>query len=169
MTAPSTIKPKSSAPKLIRLAETPVLTMPVIVASMERGMTAAVIKAALKLPSKANSTTMTSSAPSSRFLVTVAMALSTSCVRSYTGSTVTPSGRESCMASSLRATSRATVRELAPISIIAVPSTVSLPSCVAAPERRSLPIPMSATSRIFIGTLSRSLMMTLPMSSTVGN
>ena len=41
ITAPSTIKPKSSAPKLIKLADTSVFTMPDIVASIANGMTAA--------------------------------------------------------------------------------------------------------------------------------
>ena len=67
ITAPSTIKPKSSAPKLIKLADTSVLTMPAIVASMANGITAAVIRAARTLPNNTNNTTMTSNAPSTRF------------------------------------------------------------------------------------------------------
>ena len=68
ITAPSTIRPKSSAPRLIRLAEIRFCTMPVMVISMVSGMTAAVISAARRLPSSTNSTTITSSAPSSRFV-----------------------------------------------------------------------------------------------------
>ena len=94
ITAPSTIRPKSSAPRLIRLADTPDCTMPVMVASMDKGITAAVIRAARRLPSNRNSTTITSNAPSSRFFSTVAIALSTKVVRSYTASTFTPSGSE---------------------------------------------------------------------------
>ena len=60
MTAPSTISPKSSAPRLIRLPETRFCTMPVMVSSIESGMIAAVMSAARKLPSSRNSTTMTS-------------------------------------------------------------------------------------------------------------
>ena len=82
ITAPSTIRPKSSAPRLIRLPETPPRTMPVMVISIAIGITAAVISAARKFPSRSSSTTMTSSAPSTRFLVTVAMVRSTSEVRS---------------------------------------------------------------------------------------
>ncbi len=41
ITAPSTMMPKSIAPKLIRLALTLVSTMPVIVMAMDRGMTQA--------------------------------------------------------------------------------------------------------------------------------
>ena len=82
ITAPSTIRPKSSAPRLIRLAETPLSTMPLIVISIASGITIAVNSAARRLPSSRNSTTTTSSAPSTRFFCTVAMALSTSTVRS---------------------------------------------------------------------------------------
>ncbi len=82
ITAPSTIKPKSSAPKLIKLADTSVLTMPDIVASIAKGITAAVISAARTFPSKTNSTTMTSKAPSTRFFCTVSMVLSTRLVLS---------------------------------------------------------------------------------------
>ena len=82
MTAPSTIKPKSSAPKLIKLALTPVCTIPVIVANIARGMTAAVMMAARTLPKSKNKTTMTSNAPSTRFFLTVSIALSTKAVRS---------------------------------------------------------------------------------------
>ena len=52
--------------------------MPVIVNSIDSGMTQAVTIAARMLPSNRNSTTMTSSAPSSRFFSTVAMVASTS-------------------------------------------------------------------------------------------
>ncbi|MNV36833.1 hypothetical protein D3C71_1283260 [compost metagenome] len=82
ITAPSTIRPKSKAPRLIRLADTPPRAMPVRVNSIARGITAAVINAARKLPSSANSTTITSNAPSMRFLATVSMVRSTSAVRS---------------------------------------------------------------------------------------
>ena len=74
--------PKSSAPKLIRLALTFCSTMPVKVNSIESGITMAVISAARRLPRNRNSTAITSTAPSSRFFFTVAMALSTSTVRS---------------------------------------------------------------------------------------
>ncbi|MNV62927.1 hypothetical protein D3C71_1554960 [compost metagenome] len=82
ITAPSTIRPKSNAPRLIRLADTPPRAMPVSVNSIASGITAAVIKAARKLPSNRNNTTITSNAPSSRFLATVWMVRSTSAVRS---------------------------------------------------------------------------------------
>ncbi|MNY19762.1 hypothetical protein D3C86_1532090 [compost metagenome] len=81
-TAPSTMMPKSSAPRLIRLALMPAATMPVNVNSIDNGITIAVISAARRLPRNRNSTATTSAAPSSRFFLTVAMALSTSTVRS---------------------------------------------------------------------------------------
>ena len=82
ITAPSTMRPKSSAPRLMRLPETREPTMPVIVHSIAIGMTAAVTSAARTLPSSANSTAMTSNAPSTRLRVTVAIVASTSEVRS---------------------------------------------------------------------------------------
>ena len=82
MTAPSTIRPKSSAPSDIRLALTLVSTMLVISISMDSGITSAVSSAARTLPSISNSTATTRMAPSSRFFCTVAMVLSTSIVRS---------------------------------------------------------------------------------------
>ena len=55
--------------------------MPVIVKSIDSGMTAAAMSAARKFPSNAKSTTMTSTAPSSRFFFTVAIVASTRLVR----------------------------------------------------------------------------------------
>ena len=81
-TAPSTMIPKSRAPRLIRLALTFWLTMPLKVNSIDSGMTIAVSTAARRLPRNRNSTAITSTAPSTRFFLTVAMALSTSTVRS---------------------------------------------------------------------------------------
>ena len=74
----STIRPKSSAPRLIKLPETPRRFIPVAVISIVIGMTAAVINAARILPSSRNSTTMTRSAPSTRFFSTVAIVALTS-------------------------------------------------------------------------------------------
>ena len=81
ITAPSTIKPKSIAPKLIKLPETLLLAIPVIANNMLNGITKATIKAACILPNKTNSTTITSMAPSKRLFFTVTIVLSTSSVR----------------------------------------------------------------------------------------
>ena len=80
--APSTSKPKSNAPKLIKFALTFVCTMPVIVINMAKGITAAVSNAARILPNKRNSTTITNNAPSKRFIFTVSKVFSTNLVRS---------------------------------------------------------------------------------------
>jgi hypothetical protein len=81
ITAPSTISPKSSAPRLIRLALTLVCTMLVISISIDSGITIAVSSAARTLPSISSSTTRTRMAPSSRFFCTVAMVRFTRSVR----------------------------------------------------------------------------------------
>ena len=82
ITAPSTIKPKSSAPKLIRLALTSVTTIPVISINIDSGITIAVSRAARTLPNMTNNTTTTKMAPSTKLVCTVAMVLSTNTVRS---------------------------------------------------------------------------------------
>ena len=65
--APSTSKPKSKAPRLIKLALTLACTIPVIVISIAMGITAAVSKAARILPNKKNKIMMTNKAPSTKF------------------------------------------------------------------------------------------------------
>ena len=65
---PSTSRPKSKAPKLIKFALTRVCTIPVIVINIANGITKAVKNAALKLPSNTNNTTITKMAPSSRLV-----------------------------------------------------------------------------------------------------
>ncbi|MNF63404.1 hypothetical protein D3C84_451070 [compost metagenome] len=74
--------PKSRAPRLIRLALTLLLNIPVKVNSIDSGITIAVISAARMLPRNRNRIAITRIAPSTRFFFTVAMALSTRCVRS---------------------------------------------------------------------------------------
>ena len=82
ITAPSTMMPKSIAPKLIRLPETRFIAMPVIANSMLSGMTNATINAARILPNRANKTAITNTAPSNKLVRTVSMVLSTKVVRS---------------------------------------------------------------------------------------
>ena len=81
-TDPSTNNPKSMAPRLIRLPESPACIMPVKAISMARGMAEATISPARRSPRKRNSTAMTSRPPSSRLLRTVVMTLDTKIVRS---------------------------------------------------------------------------------------
>ena len=94
MTAPSTRMPKSSAPKLIRLPLMPKRSMPMTANRNDNGITIAVMAAARILPSIRNSTAITSSAPSTRFLDTVRMVALTSSLRSSTGSATMPAGSD---------------------------------------------------------------------------
>src|SRR5258706_577823 len=57
---PSTISPKSSAPRLMRLPETPRVNMPVLVTRKARGITPATISAARQLPMTTRRTIATS-------------------------------------------------------------------------------------------------------------
>ena len=165
ITAPSTISPKSSAPRLIRLAEILACTMPVMVSSIATGMTSAVITAARKFPSSRNRIRITRPAPSSRFFATVCTVASTSWVRSSTVCTTIPGGSERRISVMRASTAAATVRLFSPISISAVPTTTSRPSSLAEPVRRSRPMRTSATSLIRTGTPPRVVTTTLPISS----
>ena len=82
ITAPSTIKPKSSAPKLIKFPSTPNKFIRQMANSNANGITEATIKPALKLPSSKTKTKITIKAPSNKFFETVPIALSTNFVRS---------------------------------------------------------------------------------------
>ena len=82
ITAPSTIKPKSIAPKLIKLPDTLLPTIPVIANNILSGITMAVINAPVTLPSSSSKITTTNTAPSNRLVFTVSMVLSTRVVRS---------------------------------------------------------------------------------------
>ena len=71
MTELSTINPKSIAPRLIRLAVTPVNSITLVANNMESGIAKATIIPALKLPSMNNRTMTTSIPPSVKFVSTV--------------------------------------------------------------------------------------------------
>jgi hypothetical protein len=155
MTAPSTISPKSSAPRLIRFAETPAFSMPMLVSSIVIGITSAAISAARKLPSSTNSTTMTSTAPSARLRATVAIVELTSSVRLRTGFTTTSTGSARPISLSRLSTPVETVRLFSPIRITAVPTTTSWPFSEAEPIRNAWPVRTVAIWLSRIGTLSR--------------
>ena len=128
MTAPSTIRPKSSAPRLIRLALIRPCHMPMAVISMAIGMTSAVITAARKFPSSRNST----SDHQQRALGEIRRHRADRGVDelrcgSSTVLTAMPGGRFVGCPRILASTAAATVRLFAPISISAVPTTTSLP------------------------------------------
>ena len=78
---PSTTIPKSMAPRLIRLAETPKIRIMINAKSMAKGMTEATMSPALTLPRKMMSTTKTINAPSMRLYTTVEIFLFTSSER----------------------------------------------------------------------------------------
>ncbi len=67
ITVPSTIRPKSRAPRLIRLPETFSPFMPIAIIRNENGMTSTAITAARTLPSRKNRAAATRMAPSNRF------------------------------------------------------------------------------------------------------
>ena len=141
--------PKSIAPKLIRLADTPNIRIRMKPKSMASGMTEATISPALTLPRKTISTMKTMNAPSMRFFTTVEMLRFTNSVRLRYGSIVTPSGNICCTFSTRFSSSRVTTLALAPLSIMAIPPTHSpFPSIVMAPNRLGAPkrtSPISAT------------------------
>lgn len=95
------------------------------------------------------------------------MALSTRCVRSYTGTAITPLGKDLLICSSLLATACETVRLFSPINMNTVPSTTSRPFSVAAPLRNSRPISTLATFFTRIGVPSTLAMTMLAMSSVL--
>lgn len=82
ITAPSTMMPKSIAPRDNRLAGMPTQVSPRKVASRASGIVIATITAARRLPRNSHSTIDTSNAPSSRLVNTVLKVLLISQVRS---------------------------------------------------------------------------------------
>ena len=71
MTLESTIRPKSMAPRLIRLADKLVASMMLTAKSIDRGIARATIRPPLRLPSITRSTTMTRTPPATRLCITV--------------------------------------------------------------------------------------------------
>ena len=82
-TAPSMIRPKSTAPSDMRFPDTPPKVMPIRANKNDRGMAKATIKAARQLPSKNSNTATTRIAPSKRLCSTVAIVRSTTSLRAY--------------------------------------------------------------------------------------
>jgi hypothetical protein len=81
-TEPSTMSPKSMAPRLMRLPDRPSAFMPMNAASIESGMAVATSSPPRTLPSIKSKTTMTRMPPSMRFLATVLIVRFTRSVRS---------------------------------------------------------------------------------------
>jgi hypothetical protein len=82
MTAPSTMIPKSSAPKLMRLPETPSFFMKMKVPSRDKGIVTAVMRAARMFPMSRKRMMTTSAAPVTRLCSTVRIVELTSSDRS---------------------------------------------------------------------------------------
>lgn len=70
-TAPSTMRPKSIAPRLIRLPDTPVQRIAENATSIDSGIAAATSSPARRLPISKSRITTTSRPPSSRLVATV--------------------------------------------------------------------------------------------------
>ena len=77
ITAPSTINPKSIAPKLIRLADIPNQFIMETANNIAKGITEATIKPARQLPNIITKIKMTISPPSSKLVLTVPIAVDT--------------------------------------------------------------------------------------------
>jgi hypothetical protein len=155
ITAPSTMSPKSIAPRLIRLPLMWLRTMPIAASSIESGIARAQIRAARKFPSSRKRITITSAAPSARFVSTVRIVARTSFVRSRTVFARIPGGSVRWISTILRSTADATVRLFSPTRMSAVPTTTSSPFSLAEPVRSSLPMPTVARSRTRIGVPPR--------------
>ena len=134
ITAPSTIIPKSIAPKLIKFPLTPNAFIKITAKSMDKGITEATISPALKFPRNKIKTKITIKAPSSKFFVTVPIALSTNLPLSIKASATTPSGNVLLICTILSFTLSTTALEFSPFNINTKPETISpLPSFVEAP------------------------------------
>ena len=94
ITAPSTMIPKSIAPRLIRFAHTSNTFIRINANNRERGMVDATINPPLQLPSKKTKMKITINAPSIRLVLTVPVVLAINLLRSSNGSMMTPSGSD---------------------------------------------------------------------------
>ncbi len=133
MTAPSTMIPKSMAPRLMRFAHTPKMRIMMNAKSSDSGMTDAVMMPPRRLPMMSTSTKTTMRAPSMRLRAMVLVVRSMRLVRSRNGRIVMPFGRDFCTSASLSLVSFTTFAELAPLSMSIMPPTASWPSWVKAP------------------------------------
>ncbi|MNX85812.1 hypothetical protein D3C86_1176660 [compost metagenome] len=152
ITAPSTINPKSMAPRLIRFPLTPKRCIIVTAKSNDKGITEATTKPARQFPRSKTRMKITIKAPSIRFFSTVLIALSMSFVRSLNASIATPSGSDFSIWAIFAFTRLTTSALFSPLSIMATPLTSSpFPSFVTAPKRVLAPMRTVATSRTRIG------------------
>ena len=94
ITAPSTINPKSMAPRLIRLAEIPNWFIIATANNIAKGITEATINPALQFPRNKIRIKITINPPSIRLVVTVPIAVEISLSLSRNGRMITPSGND---------------------------------------------------------------------------
>ena len=94
ITAPSTIIPKSIAPKLIRFAQTSKTFININANNKDNGIVEATIKPPRQFPKRKIRTKITIKAPSIRLVETVDVVSAISLLRSNKGSMVTPSGKD---------------------------------------------------------------------------
>ncbi len=168
ITAPSTIMPKSMAPRLIRLPSTPKVFIMPKAKSMLSGMTLATTRPDRQEPKKRSNTKMTMTPPSTRLRAMVPSTRSTRLVRSMKGSTTTPSGSDFCMSAMRCLTRRLTSWKFSPLSMMAIPHTTSpSPLRVTAPKRVACPRCTVATSPMRTGWPSVVLMAMAAMSAMV--
>ena len=92
MTAPSTIKPKSIAPKLIKFADTPKIFISANANNKQSGITDATIKPARKFPNKSTRMKTTIRPPSNKFFSTVEIDFPINTLRSKKGTILIPCG-----------------------------------------------------------------------------
>ena len=134
ITAPSTINPKSIAPKLMRLAETPKICISAKANNKLNGMTDATIKPARQLPSNSTRINTTIRPPSIKFFSTVEMDFPINTLRSKKGTILIPWGIVFWISSMRTFTSLTTLFALAPFSNnITAPTTSPFPFRVIAP------------------------------------
>ncbi len=162
------MSPKSTAPRLSKLAEIPACSIRSPANNRESGMAAATTNPARRFPRKANGPAITSNAPASKLCFTVWMTLFTNSVRSYSTWTFTSFGRVCCTSASLAFRPQVTSALFSPINMKPKPSTISpLPPPVTAPRRISWSNLTSATSRTRTGTPSAEVITILAISSTL--
>ena len=125
ITAPSTIIPKSMAPRLIKLALTPKSRIMMRANSKDSGMTDAAMRPPRKLPNNSTSTNITMSAPSVKLRAMVLVVRSIRLDRSRKGLMSMPSGSDFLTLSMRSFTALTTLSELAPLSIMIIPPTAS--------------------------------------------
>ena len=139
ITAPSTISPKSIAPRLIKFPDTPKTFINATANSIAKGITEATIKPERIFPRKRTKTNITINAPSIKFFCTVLMALSTNSLLSRKGSISTPSGKVFRIWSILSFTRPTTSEALLSFNSNTIPPTASLSFLVSAPYRVAVP------------------------------